>query len=868
MFFPDLHFNTRNIIGRILSAAFVFSLVFQPLLLLAEESQTPTSEVQTGDGGVVVTGDAVALTDAGSTVNTNEVNQAGTETPETQNNTENTAESSSLNTNLTNEATVENTATTSATTGENTATGDNGAIITGDAYAGANVFNLVNTNIIDSYTLFFLLNYFFGLEGNIDLRDFQNASTSPSFPSCGNGECLATSGSSSEISAQNTASISNTLVVRANTGENETGEDGLIATGNAYAGANVINVANTNIVNSNYLLFTLNNFGGWGGDLVLPNGDFFTNFFFRGNGSTPANTDISIDNSASIENNVSTDANTGNNEAEGGLIVTGDASSGANVFNQVNSNLFGGSKLHILVRIHGNWLGNVFNAPPGVSWRETATGVELFGLPEENGTDSSFSPLSNFKLNAQNTASISNNVGVYALTGDNKTSGGETYTGNAYAAANIINVANSNVIGQNWILAILNIFGDWSGNVSFGQPDLWIGTQVTVPEKNFFGVGETVRYNYTIANRGDATASGVTIQNTFDRKEFMAFENGYNFQNPDTGQTSWNIPDIPAGGIVRVSYNARVLGVPFKDTSITSNVVVSSTETDADVKDNREKITITAHDYVPGWNGVKVTLTPDPKLIVTKTNDVFFPTAGTTTANYRIFIKNKGGIAHHAVLVDTLKNEAGDILKEQEWELGDVYPNEEIEVTYTSIFSGKTPPGVYTNEAQVKAVGRHPSLTAFYGYVADSNIATSSITIIPPYPWASEITEAPEKVATTTPSTVTSSTGRFINPEPSSEIISNPVISEMPPYIPFSPLLSKVLAFRDSVESTHTGGGQARLPSPAAQAAGGQGASAFSALGLPSETKDFFLLLVALFLSFIISNLLSRTRLRNAFTSF
>ncbi|MEK7514413.1 MAG: hypothetical protein AAB587_01150 [Patescibacteria group bacterium] len=858
MFSPASHFNIKKTYSRIVAMAFIFSLVFQPLLLLAEESLTPAPEGQTGDGGIIVTGDAVALTDAGSTVNTNEVSNGGGGTSETQNNTENTGESTSLNTNATNEATVENTVTTSATTGENTVTGDDGLIVTGDAYAGANVFNLVNTNIIDSYTLFFLLNYFFGLEGNIDLRDFQNASTSSSFPSCGSGECsLLSDGTSATVSVSSTASISNTLVVRAQTGENEAGDNGLIATGDAYAGANVINVANTNIVNSNYLLFTLNNFGDWGGDLVLPNSDFFTNFFFRGQGSTPAHTDISSDNSASVENNVSTNADTGNNIAEEGLIVTGNASSGTNVFNQVNSNLVGGSTLRLLVRIHGNWLGNVFNAPPGVSWRETATGVELFGLGEENGNGNSspFSSLSNLNLNTQNTASISNDVGVYALTGDNKTSGGgETYTGNAYAAANIINVANSNVIGQNWILAILNIFGDWSGSISFGQPDLWIGTQVTTPEKNFFGPGEYVRYNYTIVNRGDATASGVRIQNTFDRRGFMAFEPGYTAENSDTGQTFWNIPDISAGGIVRVSYNARVLGVPFRETSITSTVVVSSTETDADMKDNKEAVTITARDYVPGGSGERITLTPDPELVITKTNDVFFPTAGTTTVNYRIFIKNKGGIAHYATLVDTLKNEAGDILKEQKWKLGNVYPNEEIEVTYTSIFNGKTPPGVYTNEAQVKAIGRHPSLTAFYGYVANSNIATSSVTIIPQFAWASEIIEAPGvAAATTTPATVTSSTGRFIDPTPSSNKTDQLIISEIPLSVPFSPLLSKVLAFRDSIKSK---GGEGQLT------------AVFYAFRFPEVAEDFFLLLAALILSFVISNLLSRTHLRNAFTSF
>lgn len=856
-----LHSNkkmTQSFSARILAAAFAFSLAFQPLLLLAEETATTT----------IATDTAIAETALENVVNTNEV-QTSSSTPQQIEEVsepieedvpaeEETASSTpvSLDISLESEAEVSNEATTTADTGNNETAGDDSAIETGDAYAGANVLNVVNTNIINSYGLFYLLNTFFGISGNIDVRDFENASTT-SLGSCDTGCSAQLTPSSETISASSTASISNSVLVRANTGENSTGGDGTIDTGNAYAGANIINVANTNIIDSNYLLFTFNNFGGWNGDLVLPNADFFTNFFFGGKGNIPASTTLSVDNSANVVNAVSAEANTGENEGGEGVIETGNAVGDTNIFNQINSSLIGGSTLRILVRVHGNWLGSVFNAPEGLQWQQNGDAVEIFGLPTGEGAGSPWGGFSNLSMNSTNNASINNDVSVVALTGENQIGGeGNIQTGNAYAGVNIVNVANTNVIGQNWIFAILNIFGDWSGNISFGQPDLWVGTQVITPEKNFFGPGEEVLYRYTIVNRGDANASGVRLTHTFDEGRFIAFGEGYNYIEPQKGITAWDIGDIPAGGAVELTYVAKISPeIPFKDTEIVSTIGVSATETDGNNQDNTDVIAINATNYVPGGEGIhNLVFTPDPKLVVTKVNDVLLPTASTTTVNYKITIKNEGGIAHHAILVDTLKNEDGDVLNEQQWELGDVYPNEKIEVTYTSVFSKNTPPGVYTNYAQVHSIGRHPSINPLYGMVFDSNIAQSSNTFLDVRESAPQ--ETVKEAATSTPSIV-SSTGREIDPTPVIEQRDTTIISQtplsVPLSIPLSPLLSKVLAFKDSIQKN----------------GGGQTAVAFYAFHIPQGVRDIFLLLFGLLISSLISNyLLSRTRLRNAFTSF
>jgi hypothetical protein len=83
------------------------------------------------------------------------------------------------------------------------------------------------------------------------------------------------------------------------------------------------------------------------------------------------------------------------------------------------------------------------------------------------------------------------------------------------AAANIVNIANTNVVGRNWILAIFNIFGDFNGDISFGKPDLWVGARAEVPA-DLHG-GSCFTYDLTVTNFGDARASNVVLDASFDK---------------------------------------------------------------------------------------------------------------------------------------------------------------------------------------------------------------------------------------------------------------------------------------------------------------------------------------------------------------
>ena len=693
---------------------------FYPLQVRAEDApeaipeEAPIEEQTTSGDSTIETGDALAETEIINEVNVNVVEVETVPAEEVVENPQPSPEASageaenapSLDVSIENEALVENESETEAETGENSAlTEENAAIDTGNAYAGANVVSVVNLNLIESNGFLILLNNFLESLGHIDLRPLASPET-PSDPDpCDLPDCGAIT--SLKVEAENKAGISNVVIVRSRTGANlAEGSSTLINTGNAYAGANVVNIANTNIIDSNYLLFAFNNFGGWDGDLIFPNADFFSSFFAPF--SSAPSTQLSNVNLADVENEVETSAETGENETESdeSLIETGDALAGSNVSNIVNANLFNTSTLFVVFRIFGSWNGSVFNAPEGISWFETPSGIQIFS--EGAGA---FGGGGRMAVATENTTDIANQVRVFALTGENKAGSANgaasINTGNAYAGANVLNVANTNVISSNWIVALINIFGDWNGNVSFGQPDLWVATQVEGPET--LNPGSEVTFNTTVANRGDAPASNVVFNGGFE----LPF---IGFNGPDYSEIySREVGDLDPGETREFSYRAKVsYDLPPGDTLIDHRLEVSASETDGNPDDNIDTVSLLAYRSRPSRRNSN----KPPALSVSKTNSASASVSAPGTVDYTIVVENTGGSAYESVLYDTLADEDGNIKAENNWELGEIFPDEEITVTYTAVFNENTASGIYTNSAWVEAQG------------ADSGIATSLVTIV------------------------------------------------------------------------------------------------------------------------------------------
>ena len=603
------------------------------------------------------------------------------------------------------------------------------------------MINVANVNIINSDGLIYFLNALRGLEGaNVDLRTLELFGGGFGGLGCGIG--CGTASSTLDVYGSSSAAIFNDVRVRSSTGANGAVADAAgagITTGNAYAAANVVNVANTNMVDSNYLLFTFNNFGNWSGDMVLPGKDFFANFF-GGRGTKPGNISTENTNAANVADDVTVGADTGGNNAEGpGVgVATGKASASASMLNAVNTNLFGGGSFTLLVRVHGGWSGNVFSTPPGIAWQETPSGVRLFdsGDGDAAGASGGDAGFGTVHVGTANDATVGNHVQVIALTGANKlaaVSGGAIHTGNAYAAANVMNLVNTNVVGRNWIWAIVNIFGDWSGNVAFGRPDLWIGSRAEMEGAGHPGPNAMMKYHYTIWNRGDADATGVRIENIFNPMH-IAFEQQDHSWSGQVPRVSWELGTIPAGGVREVTYQG-VVGNAFSpgQTPVTTTATVSSVETDANRVDNTDVVTFYVDRIRGGGDptaGAQITLTRDPNLSIVKTHNAVGPITASSTVDYKIVVLNSGGTAYHAELVDVLRSEAGTMIHEERWPLDEIGEDEEITITYTTVFNAKTAPGIYTNTAEITAVAGHPSMNPFYGYFVHASPATTSVAVV------------------------------------------------------------------------------------------------------------------------------------------
>lgn len=703
----------------------------------SEETSSPTTEPEstessatTTDDTTITTGDATA-----STTISNDVNGSNTETGGNDADIDNTSTT-----------TIDNTSTTTAATGENMASTTGNAIITtGTSYATANVINIANTNILNSQGFLYFLSQIFGIQ-SFDLRSifgsFANADPSScSLLSCGDGDVTFVNSSD--------ASITNDVVVRSGSGTNlasSTG-DGLIQTGDAYAAANVLNIVNTNIADSNYLMVVFNNFGDFGGDIVLPGASLFQQLFNNSSAGGLESLDSTTNNDATIANNTDTEAETGNNSAsttDGAATVnTGDAISSTNVVNHVNQNIIGNDSFVILFRVFGKWNGSVLGTPQNVLWEQSAGGIKLYTAPSFDASEGSLGAQAtsdtDATLNASSTgnANIENNVSVYALTGDNKvasTEGDATVnTGNAYASTNIVNVANTNVIGRNWVLLIFNIFGDWFGNLSFGRPDLWVGGAAT-SDSNPIRNGSRVTYKFTVANKGDSDATNVVLKADYDRA-LLAFENpGTTPEASATGSegtSQWSLGTIKAGETREVSYDANVASsIPGGETPISLSASVSATGNDENAEDNEDVIAITAVNptlasYSGGggggsWNSPSA-------LKITKSANVATTTAS-STVSYMIKIKNNGGPAFNSVLADVIKDAEGRIIKKKQWSLQTIKSDETVEVTYDVVFSASSTPGVYHNAAQVFAFDQ--SADPLIGHKITSELASTSVEVV------------------------------------------------------------------------------------------------------------------------------------------
>jgi len=230
--------------------------------------------------------------------------------------------------------------------------------------------------------------------------------------------------------------------------------------GNATSGTGSTEVTDTNTVNSsaaaNTTTFTVPVTGTTNGDLVLDPSQVPPSTGNTQETQQPAVAGATTDNS--LSNTITATAASGDavvaGNGDAGNATSGNAQTIVNLINMINSAVAAGQSFIGTVNIYGDLNGNIL-IPQSVVDQILAS-----------NTDANSNP----NLAADTNESIVNNVNATAKSGnavvaDNAVNYGTATTGSATANVATLNLTNSSVIGQNVLLVLVNVLGQWTGMI-------------------------------------------------------------------------------------------------------------------------------------------------------------------------------------------------------------------------------------------------------------------------------------------------------------------------------------------------------------------------------------------------------------------
>lgn len=424
------------------------------------------------------------------------------------------SDTSATNTNVTNAATAGTTANVGAVTGENAADKNTGSanVTTGNAaIAGTSVVaeNTVgNVGLgVNGYNGDYigdLLLAFAGAAASVGNGQSVQAVNDTTGANSTNTNEIATQ-MSDTLAVQNDGLIYNMLNLAANTGDNSASMNtgnGTVTTGDADVAATLVNFLNTVVDNGIVRVAVQDIFGDLLGNIVLPNLSALAASLFgsstptivasnenTGSGSTNTiDVDLkesdatNVTNNALITTNATADVNTGNNSAAGNTggasVTTGEAGASLASTTIANTTLQGGNWALVIVNALNGWFGILLGDNGEVMALSQEQTLELAnrntGANSTNTID--VSQERERTTDVTNNAEIVNDIGLSANTGRNEAdyNTGEAVieTGDAHAQATVVNVANTVVKDASLFIAVVNIFGDWFGDLLYGGSSL------------------------------------------------------------------------------------------------------------------------------------------------------------------------------------------------------------------------------------------------------------------------------------------------------------------------------------------------------------------------------------------------------------
>lgn len=388
------------------------------------------------------------------------------------------------------------------------------------------------------------------------LSDGTSSSTAASSGSSASASADTASSSSANTAINNasSAAMNNGVISFANSGNsvvssNTTG--GSASTGNSQVVANIINLlqSSSNILETPHIItFTADINGDINGDLLLDPSKLSS--IQPANSSNALDSSLAVNNAsdASIKNDVSLGANSGNadvsHNTSAGSATSGNANAVANIVNILNSAVTAGQSFLGVININGNLNGDIL-LPPNFVDTLLASNVPRYTINKADINTSSTT------TNSTN-QSINNAIQAVASTGkatvSDNTSAGNATSGSANTNLTVFNLTGSDVVASNNLLVFINVLGTWYGlimNAPAGTTAASLGGGVshnTIRSNADISntTNQSITNNVRVASRsGDATVAQNTSAGDATSGDATASVNLVNMINDSISLNGW-----------------------------------------------------------------------------------------------------------------------------------------------------------------------------------------------------------------------------------------------------------------------------------------------------------------------------------------
>lgn len=396
-----------------------------------------------------------------------------------------------------------------STSGGNTINDNDGnaELSTGDVDMMVTLLNILNLNLTGEDFTHLIVNIFGDLTGDVDLdkiasslgmseEEIQAIAKNELTQQEEHDQKKAEHRLAMDVNNDNQAQVQNNVDVSGTSGDNELSgnEDRTkLVTGRIKILVALINFINTNYSGTQWYFAMVNIFGSLKGDLILPDPNAFlidesnsTSNETAGADTSNTNQDtmnVSNQNQATVTNNINVTGDSGSNNAYSNedrvTQDTGKVDVVTQLTNWLNVNIFGDNWVLLVINVFGTWYGKIVGFPGQGTVDAPQSGMLMVGAGGEGGGptitnntgDTQNSQSNNWDVNNQNSATVENNVNVSGLSGGNSTNNNEdpvsVSTGWIDISTNLLNIVNMNVTGKKWMLVLVNIFGDFFGDITF-----------------------------------------------------------------------------------------------------------------------------------------------------------------------------------------------------------------------------------------------------------------------------------------------------------------------------------------------------------------------------------------------------------------